>query len=152
MIKLTKGLDLPISGNPETNLLSENNVSRIGIRGFDFSNLKPTMLTNVGDKVRCGQKLLENKKNAGQFITAPISGEVVEINRGEKRKFLSLVIEQDNNLEPIEFNQIGSDLLAESGLINAFRTRPFNRVPDTGSEPNMIFVNCLLYTSPSPRD
>lgn len=151
MIKLTKGLDLPISGNPETNLLPENNVSRIGIRGFDFYNLKPTMHINVGDKVRCGQKLLENKKNSGQFITAPISGEVIEINRGEKRKFLSLVIEQDNNLEPIEFNQTGSDLLAESGLINAFRTRPFNRVPDIGSEPNMIFVNACN-TSPLSID
>ena len=92
MIKLSKGLDLPITGSPELNYLETNKVSRFGIKGFDFIGLKPTMLVNTGDKVRAGQKLFENKANPGQFITAPISGEVSEINRGDKRKFLSLVI------------------------------------------------------------
>ncbi|MEK9649845.1 MAG: NADH:ubiquinone reductase (Na(+)-transporting) subunit A [Gammaproteobacteria bacterium] len=141
MIKLTKGLDLPITGKPGTSLITSNKISRVGIRGFDFSNLKPTMLVNIGDKVKAGQRLLENKKNPGQYITAPVSGVISEINRGEKRKFLSIVIEQNGDTDFIEFNQSGYDLLIESGFINFFRTRPFNRVPDVGSKPEMIFVN-----------
>ena len=141
MIKLSKGLDLPITGSPELNYLETNKVSRFGIKGFDFIGLKPTMLVNTGDKVRAGQKLFENKANPGQFITAPISGEVSEINRGDKRKFLSLVIEKNPEIEGIEFHQTGRELIVESGLINSFRTRPFNRAPHIQSTPDKIFVN-----------
>ena len=141
MIKLSKGLDLPITGSPELNYLETNKVSRFGIKGFDFIGLKPTMLVNTGDKVRAGQKLFENKANPGQFITAPISGEVSEINRGDKRKFLSLVIEKNPEIEGIEFHQTGRELIVESGLINSFRTRPFNRAPQIHSTPDKIFVN-----------
>ena len=92
MIKTKQGLDLPISGAPSTEVDSSTAINSIAVLGSDYVGLKPTMLVGEGDSVACGQKLFEDKKNPGVFITAPSSGIVQSINRGEKRRFLSLVI------------------------------------------------------------
>ena len=127
MISIKKGLDLPITGKPLAELSDTPTVRKVAILGNDFIGMKPTLLAREGDKVKVGQKIIEDKKNPGIFFTSPCGGVITDINRGEKRKFLSLEIEIDQNEEFIEFdtNQNAKDL-----LINT----------------------CLLYTSPSPRD
>ena len=72
--------------------------------GSDYVGLKPTMMVDEGDSVQSGQKLFENKKNPGTYITAPSSGVVKSINRGEKRRFLSLIIETDDSIDPLTFD------------------------------------------------
>ena len=62
--------------------------------------LNQPCLVKEGDRVSSGQKLFEDKKNPGTFITSPSSGVVQSINRGEKRRFLSLIIEVDDSIEP----------------------------------------------------
>ena len=47
----------------------------------------------VGDRVRRGQMIFEDRKTEGVRFTSPGAGEVVAINRGERRAFQSLVIE-----------------------------------------------------------
>ena len=60
------------------------------------------MEVQVGDRVKKGQVLLTDKKNPGITYTSPASGEVIEINRGAKRAFLSLVVKVDG-AESIDF-------------------------------------------------
>ena len=145
MIKTKKGLNLPISGDPSTEVDSSTSINSIAVLGSDYVGLKPTMMVNEGDAILSGQKLFENKKNPGTFITAPSSGTVKSINRGDKRRFLSLIIELDNSLEELKFdhNNYSSsiDFLIDSGALSYFRTRPYNRMPEANLLPSAIFVN-----------
>ena len=145
MIKTKKGLDLPISGSPSTEIDSSTAINSIAVLGADYVGLKPTMMVDEGDQVQLGQKLFENKKNPGTYITAPSSGVVKSINRGEKRRFLSLIIETDHSLDPITFdiNDYSSSIefLVDSGALAYFRTRPYNRMPQPSEVPSAIFVN-----------
>ena len=145
VIKTKKGLSLPISGNPSLDVDSSTAVNSVAVLGADFVGLKPTMMVEEGDTVLSGQKLFENKKNPGTYITAPSSGVVKSINRGEKRKFLSLIIETDQSLDSLSFNpsEYSSpiELLVDSGALAYFRTRPYNRMPNPSELPSAIFIN-----------
>ena len=147
MINISKGLDLPISGKPDLNIADTPNVSSVSLLSNDFIGMKPTMLVREGDEVKVGTKLFEDKKNEGIFFTSPAGGEIKSINRGDKRKFLSVEIEISQNEQFIEYefeDSIDStkNNLISSGLWNAFRTRPFNRTPAINDKPNAIFINC----------
>ena len=147
MIKISKGLDLPISGKPSMLITDEPKISSVSLLGNDFVGMKPTMLVKENETVKAGQKLFEDKKNIGVFFTAPAGGIVKSINRGDKRKFLSIEIEISNKEDFIEFN-IGSsaeeikNTLVESGLWNCFKTRPFIRTPNISTIPEALFINC----------
>ena len=146
MIKFKKGLDLPITGKPSVNLTDTPIVSSVSILANDYIGMKPTMLVKVGDMVKAGSKIFEDKKNSGVFFTAPAGGKVSSINRGDKRKFLSVEIDISNDEEFHSFNYENTSeslksLLIESGLWNAFRTRPFHRTPQVNSMPDALFIN-----------
>ena len=145
MIKTKKGLDLPISGNPTMDLDSSTAINSVAVLGADYVGLKPTMMVEEGDTVSSGQKLFENKKNPGTYITAHSSGIIKSINRGEKRRFLSLVIETNDSLDPIKFNlndySNSIEFLIDSGALAYFRTRPYNRMPVPTELPSAIFIN-----------
>ncbi|MBU3021955.1 Na(+)-translocating NADH-quinone reductase subunit A [Aestuariibacter sp. A3R04] len=154
MIKIKKGLDLPIKGAPEQQISDGAAVTRVAILGEEYVGMRPTMHVQVGDKVKKGQVLFEDKKNPGVKFTAPASGEVVEINRGAKRVLQSVVIKSEGG-EAVTFDKIAADQIAsasieqlqttlvESGLWTALRTRPFSKVPAVGSSPRSIFVNAM---------
>ena len=145
MIKTKKGLDLPISGTPSMDLDTSTSINSIAVLGSDYIGLKPTMMVDEGDIVQSGQKLFENKKNPGTFITSHSSGTVKSINRGEKRRFLSLIIETDHSIDPVKFNlndySNSIDFLIQSGTLSYFRTRPYNRMPIPNELPSAIFIN-----------
>ena len=144
MIKISKGLDLPISGSPSLDISDEPKVSSVALLSNDYVGMKPTMFFKEGDHVNCGEKIFEDKKNKGVFYCAPGSGLIKAVNRGDKRKFISIEIDLDNEEEFIEFNDQENfiNLLQETGLWNSFRTRPFNRTPAISDIPKGIFINC----------
>ena len=146
MIKTSKGLNLPISGTPDPIISDTPNVTSVSLLANDFVGMKPTMMVKVGDIVKRGTKLFEDKKNPGIFFTSPAGGIVKDINRGDKRKFLSVEVEVSENedAEYFEYENTSeglTELLINTGLWNAFRTRPFNRTPKVGSLPDAVFVN-----------
>jgi len=155
MIEVKKGLDLPITGAPEQRIEDAKPVRHVAILGTDYVGMKPTMEVKEGDKVKLGQLLFTDKKIAGVRFTAPAAGEVVAINRGEKRRLLSVVIKADEaeeavsfashdraNLESLERQSV-VDQLVESGMWTALRTRPFSRTPEVDSAPADIFVTAI---------
>ncbi|WP_404466076.1 Na(+)-translocating NADH-quinone reductase subunit A [Vreelandella aquamarina] len=155
MIEVKKGLDLPITGAPEQRIEDAQPVRHVAILGTDYVGMKPTMEVQEGDKVKLGQLLFTDKKIDGVRFTAPAGGEVVAINRGEKRRLLSVVIKVDENEEAMTFashdrgalgqldRQLVVDQLVESGLWTALRTRPFSRTPAIDSVPADIFVTAV---------
>ncbi|MFC7367178.1 MULTISPECIES: Na(+)-translocating NADH-quinone reductase subunit A [Vreelandella] len=155
MIEVKKGLDLPITGAPEQRIEDARPVRHVAILGTDYVGMKPTMEVQEGDKVKLGQLLFTDKKIDGVRFTAPASGEVVAINRGEKRRLLSVVIKVDEHEEAMTFashdrgalgqleRQTVVDQLVESGLWTALRTRPFSRTPAIDGVPADIFVTAV---------
>ena len=155
MIKIKKGLNIPISGTPEDKITDFKNPRSVALVGSDYHGLKPAMLVKEGEKVKIGQPLFEDKKNPGVIFTSPGGGIVESINRGKKRALQSVVIDISDNEEEISFSSIKTDDLAnhtkssirenliESGLWTSFRTRPFSKIPKIDSDPKSIFINCM---------
>ena len=155
MRRITKGLDIPIAGQPSQQVESGTARPRtVAILGGDYVGMKPTMYVQEGDSVKLGQLLFEDKKNPGVRFTSPGCGRVIEVNRGAKRVFQSVVIELDGDeeetftsYEKADLTQLSRqqvvDNLVESGLWTALRTRPFSKVPAIDSAPNSIFVTAI---------
>lgn len=114
------------------------------------------MLISEGDRVSLGDALFFDKRDPDVAYTAPGSGTVSAINRGERRALLSVVIDVDpaaeNSVSFPDFAGCRIESLADarirealqsSGLWTAFRTRPFSRVPLADSVPRSIFVTAI---------
>ena len=166
MQTIKRGLDLPISGTPVQSIEAGPAVSRVALLGADYVGLKPTMLVQPGDPVLRGQPVFEDKKLPGVRHTAPAAGRVEAIHRGDKRAFVSLVIEVApddgpgqqvafqgwNGAPPAEGDGAAlRALLLESGLWTAFRARPFSRVPAPDAVPQAIFVTAMDTRPLAPR-
>ena len=104
--KIKKGLDLPITGQPEQVISDANPVTNVALVGKDYIDMKPTMLVQEGDRVKLGQTLFTDKKNPGVSFTSPGCGVVRGINRGAKRVLRTVVIELDGD-EEVEFKCFG---------------------------------------------
>jgi Na+-transporting NADH:ubiquinone oxidoreductase subunit A len=162
MTTIKKGLDLPILGNPDQRIEVAKPVERVALLGDDYVGMKPTMLVAEGDRVKQGQPLFEDKKTPGVLFTAPASGQVASIIRGEKRRFLGLVIQVSGD-DRVEFTGAKSgspssksreeitNLLLQSGLWTSLRTRPYGNLAAPGVEPRSIFVTAID-TSPLAAD
>lgn len=151
MIKIKKGLDLPISGAPQQAIGETISVSKVAVLGEEYIGMRPTMHVQVGDVVKKGQLLFEDKKNLGVKFVSPAAGEVIEINRGARRVLQSVVVGLKGD-ESVSFAKIDADAilstdrqtlvdtLIESGLWTALRTRPYSKAPAIDSTPHSIFV------------
>lgn len=153
-IKIKKGLDLPLNGSPKQEISKTILTKKVALLGDDYVGMKPTMLVTVGDEVKKGQLLFTDKKTPGVKFTATASGKIVEINRGEKRAFKSMVIEKsgsdeitfksysENELSNLTTDSIKENLI-ESGVWTSIRVRPFSKVADPATTPNSIFVTAI---------
>ena len=113
MIKISKGLNLPIQGEPAATI-EDVAVKSVAIVGDDYVGMKPTMHVKVGDSVTAGQLVFEDKKNPGVRYTAPASGTVTAVNRGERRVLQSVVISVSGN-EKTSFTAHGEGELLNLG-------------------------------------
>ncbi len=153
-IKIKKGLDIPIKGDPDQSVTDVKEVSRAALIGYDYPGMKPTLKVKPGDRVKKGQLLFTDKKMAGINYTSPASGKILAVNRGLKRIFESIVIRIEgdeevsyNSYKKRDINLLDRDevraLLLESGQWTALKERPFGKVADPNIIPNSIFVNAM---------
>ncbi len=154
MIRIKRGLDLPITGSPVQRIEAGRPVRSVAVMGNDYHGMKPTMAVQVGDRVKLGQILFSDKKTPGVHFTAPGAGVVSAIHRGERRVLQSVVIDLDgDDAETFaacadgEIHQLAAsqvrDTLQQSGLWAALRTRPFSKIPAVDSTPSSIFVTAI---------
>lgn len=154
MITIKKGLDVPVVGAPQQVIHDGPSIKTVATLGEEFVGMRPTMFVKVGESVKKGQALFEDKKNPGVKFTAQASGVVKEINRGEKRVLQSVVIEiggseqetftcyAADELDSIAREDVVANLV-NSGLWTALRTRPFSKVPAVDAKPVAIFVSAM---------
>ncbi len=162
MIKIKKGLELPITGIPEQTISKGASITEVALLGEDYLDLKPSMFIRLGHEIKCGDLLWTDKKNEGIKFTSPVSGTITAINRGAKRKLLSVVVEI-KGCEHVDFAKYPADTLntltreqvidnlVESGLWPALRTRPMSKVPAKDTAPCAIFVS-IIDTNPLSAD
>ncbi|MBW2696852.1 MAG: Na(+)-translocating NADH-quinone reductase subunit A [Deltaproteobacteria bacterium] len=150
MIKIRRGLDVPVLGAPAPGVEPGPSVHSVALMGADSPGLRPSMAVEVGDCVALGQLLYTDRRNPDVRYTSPGSGTVVAIHRGAKRRFESIVIGLGGSDE-VSFErhrdavsrEAVRDALVESGLWTALRQRPFGRVPSPSAVPHAIFVAAL---------
>ncbi|TCO75714.1 Na(+)-translocating NADH-quinone reductase subunit A [Chromatocurvus halotolerans] len=154
MIKIKRGLDIPIAGSPEQAIHDAPAARAVAIVGFDYPGMKPTMEVAEGDRVVTGQLLFSDKKTEGVIYTAPGCGRVAAINRGARRVLQSVVIDLDGD-DSVSVDPMTADTargldaaavrerLVSSGQWTALRTRPFSKVPATNAEAAAIFVTAI---------
>jgi len=155
MIKIKKGLDLPLEGKPEQTISTGATVKTVAILGEDYVGMKPTMHVQVGDQVKKGQLIFEDKKTPGVKYTAPAAGTISAVNRGAKRKLLSVVVEVAEQEDAVSFDKYPADQLSkldrqkivdqmiESGMWTGLRTRPYSKVPAIDTETKSIVVSAM---------
>ncbi len=155
-IQITRGLDIPLAGEPEQTIYPAAPVTRVALCGLDYAGLKPRLQVAEGDQVGPLQALFVDKRDPAVQYCAPGRGTVVAINRGSRRVLQSVEVElEDSGVEEIAFDPLSEeqvyrslreeivDRLLQSGLWTAFRTRPFSQVPHSASSPRAIFVTAM---------
>ena len=149
---LKRGLDLPVSGEPEQTIHPRPEIRSVAVLGPDYVGLKPQMLVQEGDDVVRGQPLFCHKDAPEAMMVAPMTGRVAAINRGARRVLQSVVVEvSDPDDTGQDFSAVGdadsaagvTEKLCAAGLWTSFRTRPYSRLPRPGAPPQAIFVTAM---------
>jgi Na+-transporting NADH:ubiquinone oxidoreductase subunit A len=153
--KLKKGYDIRLTGDASKEIETLEISGKYAIKPVDFRLLKPKLSVEVDQKVKAGQEILFNKEEPRIKFTAPVSGKVVAINRGERRYINEVVIEADKEQSYVEFNKYDAsslekasseDLvnqLLESGLWLSIIERPFGTMASPDKNPRDIFISCF---------
>ncbi len=143
-IKIKKGLDIPMLGAPSAEITKDTSTTLFAICPDDFPGIVWKAKVHAGDKVQRGSILFADKDNPTLCLTSPVSGEVVEIARGERRHILHItVLQQGDEAEKFgtpEDAEALRAILQVSGLWAMMRQRPFDIVPSSTAVPRDIFV------------
>ncbi len=149
-IRIKKGLDIKLKGAAEKATEKAILSNFFSIRLEDFHGVIPKMIVKVGKKVKAGTSVFYNKTSENVKFASPVSGEIIEIVRGEKRKILAIKIkadkeqvyhENDNiNLETANTETIKAHLLA-SGCWSFIKQRPYDVIANPDKAPKAIFIS-----------
>ena len=145
---LKKGLNIPIKGAAELRLSNAKTPNIVAIKPTDFKGLSPRLLVREGDPVLCGSPIIADKTHADILLTSPVSGTVKSIVRGDKRKLLAILIENDHEFNCINF-QLPSNagreevkqFLLQSGMWPWLIQRPYGILANPDLNPRSIFIS-----------
>jgi len=161
---LKKGLNVSISGALRDDSVSDVSVQTVAVLGDDYIGLKPRLTVAVDDIVVTGTPIFAHKDTPQVQIVSPVAGRVKAINRGARRKLISVEIEVDAEKggAPVDFSDVGdattadglTERLCQAGLWTSFRTRPYSKVPAPETRADAIFVTAIdtdpLAADPAP--
>ena len=145
VIKLRKGLDINLKGKAALETVTVECPGEYALVPDDFTGLKPKVVVKKGDSVKVGDALFVDKLHPEVNFVSPVSGTVSLVERGDRRKLLSVRVKSDGKQEARQFNVKGDvkALLVESGLFAFFRQRPYDVVANPEDKPKAIFVSAF---------
>lgn len=158
---LTRGMDIDLAGKPQAEVV-EGNGKRFALCPPNFHGISPIpkVVVTVGDQVKAGDVIFFDKKRPEIKYVAPVSGEVIEVNRGAKRSIAEVVILSDSEVQYRDMPAIDwkkanrKELVAyleENGVWPSIRQRPYNIVADGAEVPTNIFIS-TFDTAPLATD
>lgn len=149
-IKIKKGLDIKLKGIAEKTTEKAVLSNFYTLRPDDFHGVIPKMVLKEGAKVKAGEPIFYDKTNEAVKFVSPVSGEIIEIARGEKRRIVSIKIQadkeqvyQDNgklDVATATADAIKAQLLA-SGCWAFIKQRPYDIIAKTDRTPKAIFIS-----------
>jgi Na+-transporting NADH:ubiquinone oxidoreductase subunit A len=153
ILKLKKGFDIKLVGKAKLELADFNPALTFAIKPTDFLGLKrPKVLVNEGDTVLAGTPILIDKSMDQVVYASPVSGEILEIKRGDKRKLLEIKILADKTIKYLPAVKLNIDSLDKSDLVSKLAgsgtwpniiQRPFGIVANPADTPKAIFISAF---------
>lgn len=145
VIKLRKGLDVNLKGKAALETLQVACPGEYALVPDDFTGVKPKVVVKEGDSVKAGDALFVDKLHPEVKFVSPVSGTVSQVERGDRRKLLSIRVQADKEQVAREFDVNGNvkELLLESGMFAFFRSRPYDVVANPDDQPKAIFVTAF---------
>ncbi len=149
-VKLKQGLDIAIAGRASEVVGSTMRSDVFAVVPDHFAGVTPKLLVKEGDRVKAGTPLFYNKAMTEMQFVSPVSGEILGVNRGERRKIMSITIKADETCEYEKFEVSGLDsltaadvksLLLKSGLWSFIKQRPYDCIANPAVAPKAIFVS-----------
>lgn len=151
-VKIKKGVNIKLKGTPEKVLASISLSDSFAIKPSDFHGITPKLLVKEGDEVKAGTPLFHDKYNEKVKFTSPVSGQVVEIKRGAKRRIEEVKVRADKEISYVEFST-GTpgdksrkeiiDLLLDAGLWPFIKQRPYDIIANPEDTPKAIFISAF---------
>lgn len=151
-IKLRKGLDIALKGEADKVKSNVDAPDSFAIKPPDFHGLTPKMVVKEGEKIKAGSTIFYSKYNESIKFSSPVSGEVVEILRGAKRRILEVRIKPDTenvyeeigslNPESASTEEVKNYLLAK-GLWPFIKMRPIDIIANPEDQPKAIFISAF---------
>ncbi|NJN41539.1 MAG: Na(+)-translocating NADH-quinone reductase subunit A [Flammeovirgaceae bacterium] len=155
-IRLKQGFDINLAGKAAPKVSELDPADTFVLKPTDFHGMYiPKLLVKVGDNVKAGTPIFHDKRYDKVFHVAPVSGEIVEINRGAKRKLLEIKILADKNVEFVNHKKYSvseianlsvneaRDLMLKSGVWPNLVQRPFGIMADPEVRPKSIFISAF---------
>jgi Na+-transporting NADH:ubiquinone oxidoreductase subunit A len=149
-IRIKKGLNINLVGAAEQTTSKAVLSNVYAIQLSDFHGITPKMIVKQGAEVKAGEPLFYNKNMEDMLFVSPVSGELVEIERGERRRILTLKILADKtqeafagaalNVEKASKEELKAALL-KSGCWPFIKQRPYDVVANPDATPKSIFIS-----------
>ncbi len=149
---LKRGHDIKLAGEAEKVINADIAGTTFALQPQNFIGISPIPKVTVekGDEVKAGDPLFFDKKNPSIIYCAPVSGEVMEVRRGEKRSIKEIIILADKEMKHRTYDlpdlatckrEDLVEFLLASGAWPMIRQRPFDMVADFNIIPQNIFIS-----------
>ena len=152
VINIKKGLDIRLQGKAD-NIFGQAQLPELfAIKPTDFHGIVPKLMVREGDQVKAGTVLFQDKYRSEIKFVSPVSGTVSNINRGERRKVLEVVVKRDesNSFEQFTVGDPASlkretviERMLESGVWPLIRQRPYDVIANAQQTPKAIFISAF---------
>ena len=148
-IRIKKGLDIKLVGEAEKTTENAIISNTYSVRPEDFHSITPKLVAKEGTKVKAGETLFFNKDIEDMKFVSPVSGEVTEVSRGDRRRIMGIKVTADKEQTYVEHGKfdesanadaLKSHLLA-SGCWAFIKQRPYDVVANPNNTPKAIFIS-----------
>jgi len=151
-IRLKKGLNINLIGEADKVYSSVKASERYVVKPTDFHGLTPKLDVKVGEKVKAGTTLFFDKYNDKVNFCSPVSGEVIDIIRGAKRRILEVVLKADAIIVYEQFTTDTAknisrekiiDTMLNAGIWPFIRQKPYDVIANPADMPKAIFISAF---------
>jgi Na+-transporting NADH:ubiquinone oxidoreductase subunit A len=146
-IRIKRGVDIKLVGKAEEMFANVPQAEMFALKPDDFHGITPRMVVKEGQHIQAGETLFYSKYDDRIKFTSPVSGEVVEVFRGAKRKILEVKVKVDSEITYKEFSTKDSskeeilETLLESGAWIFVKQRPYDVIANPSDKPKAIFIS-----------
>ena len=152
LIKLRKGLDINLKGKAAAEVVAVKEPGFYTLCPDDFTGVTPKVVVKEQEYVMAGGPLFVDKNHPEVKFVSPVSGVVTSVERGARRKVMSITVQAATEQDFEEFGKKSvaaldgaavKEMLLNAGLFAFIRQRPYDVVADPTVAPRAIFVSAF---------